>query len=323
MNVTTTQKAGAWPAFSRIKMFSPSGALLDETLLDRAIVQLQTMGFSVDEMPQARARLERFAGDEATRLAAIDAACAEENASVLMATRGGYGLSRLLPQLDFPRLAENLNTRQHLLCGHSDITSLQLALMNAGTKPRALLHGPMACFDFGPECGADTQTTAHFLRALSTGSVDVSWAVQPGDAPEQLKQGITGPVWGGNLAMVCSLLGTLWMPKLKGGILVLEDVNEPAYRIERMLLQLLHAGVLDSQQAVVLGNFSEPKPGPHDNGYSLSSAAAFLQKQLKQVPVLMHFPFGHCTPKACWFQGGAGTLSMLDDTTLRLVQTMA
>ena len=210
-----------------------------------------------------------------------------------------------------------------MLCGHSDITSLQLALMNAGAQPSRLLHGPMACFDFGAEQGADLVTVQHFQRAIHNKAVDIQWqAIGLKTHPHNAAQLIEGPVWGGNLTLLCSLLGTPWMPSMPGGILVLEDVNEPAYKIERMLLQLLHAGVLAQQQAIVLGNFCEPKPGTHDNGYTLQSAAQFVQQQLGAVPLYMNFPFGHCTPKACWFQGGAGRLAVGTDQTASLTQNL-
>ena len=309
---------------NQVVMFSPSGALMDEALLDRASAQLVSLGFNVQEMPEARFRVQRFAGDEASRSNSILQAFASQHSSLLLATRGGYGLSRLLPSLNFSHLALQLNTHKHLLCGHSDVTSLQLALLKAGARPDTLLHGPMACFDFGPEKGADPASTEHFLRAVHEKQVKIQWAADPlGSTDQQAGFQVQGPVWGGNLTLICSLLGTPWMPTVTGGILVLEDVNEPAYKIERMLLQLLHAGVLAQQKVVVLGNFCEPKPGPHDNGYTLKSAAGFVQQQLgSAVPVLMNFPFGHCTPKACWFQGGEGRLQVNADMSAELTQNL-
>jgi len=184
----------------------------------------------------------------------------------------------------------------------------------------------MACFDFGAEQGADPLTLEHFLRAVEKQAVHIEWPAEyVGLNTQQQTSAIEGPVWGGNLTLLCSLVGTPWLPSVPGGILVLEDVNEPAYKIERMLLQLLHAGVLAQQKAIVLGNFCEPKPGTHDNGYSLRSAAEFVQDQLKHVPVLLNFPFGHCTPKACWFQGGQGTLTITgghSEFNARLIQTL-
>lgn len=310
-------------SFVNLCLFSPSGALLDENLLNRAVHQLQELGFKVTEMPQTRLRHQRFAGDENARLESLQQAFKEISPAVLMATRGGYGLSRLLHQLDFQALANDLNRGQHLMSGHSDVTGLQLALLASGAQPDRLLHGPMACFDFGSEQGANPTTVEHFLNAVHCRRVDIEWnsKFHCQDVTQHETQ-LKGPVWGGNLTLVCSLLGTPWMPNIQGGILVLEDINEPAYKIERMLLQLLHAGVLQQQQALLLGNFSEPSPGAHDNGFDLQATACFLRAQLPALPVLMGFPFGHCTPKACWFQGLNGQLTINWNGKLRLQQAV-
>ena len=105
-------------------------------------------------------------------------------------------------------------------------------------------------------------------------------------------------LWGGNLSILVSLLGTPYFPQVKGGILFLEDVAEHPYRIERMLTQLLHAGVLAQQKAVVLGQFTNFKLTPHDAGFKLQSVVDGLRKQIK-APVLTDLPFGHVATKIC------------------------
>ncbi len=305
---------------NQVVFFSPSGALIDETLLDKATLHLRALGFQTREMPEARLREQRFAGNDSRRIQSILHACSISEPSVLMATRGGYGLSRLLDQLDFNTIAQALQSNRHVLCGHSDITGLQLALLAAGAPPQALLHGPMACFDFGVEDNPDPVTVQHFKRAVQWGEVSVQWqADDSGDVHKAVA--VEGPVWGGNLSLLCSLLNTPWMPEVEQGVLILEDVNEPVYKIERMLLQLLHAGVLDSQQAVVLGNFAQPQPNAHDNGYNLEAAARYLQSKLS-APVITGFPFGHCTPKSLWFQGLTGELNCLTDGRCHLIQVV-
>ena len=106
-------------------------------------------------------------------------------------------------------------------------------------------------------------------------------------------QGVT---WGGNLAMLCSLLGTPHFPKVKGGVLLLEDVAEHPYRVERMLLQLHQAGVLASQKAVVLGAFTDWKKSPLDRGYSMKTCVEHL-RAVTGVPILTGFPMGHVPTK--------------------------
>lgn len=292
--------------FDHLTLYSPSGALLCENKLDLAIRALGQYSLPIIEQPNTRARFQRFAGTDSDRIQAIEMACGISQSSLILATRGGYGLTRLLDQLDLGKLASHLNLYQHLLCGHSDLTVLQLALLQAGASASNLLHGPMACFDFGEEAGPNPETKGHFDRAVFEGRVRITW-----QAPFQqdLPDRITGPVWGGNLAMLCSLAGTAWQPRITNGILVLEDVNEPAYKLERMLLQLDQSGILNNQSLILLGDFGDCKPSEHDNGYDLDSVVALLRERI-HTPIITQFPFGHVAPKTCWFQGAQGQIEL-------------
>jgi muramoyltetrapeptide carboxypeptidase len=103
---------------------------------------------------------------------------------------------------------------------------------------------------------------------------------------------VNGIAWGGNLAMVMSLMGTDYFPRIDGGILYLEDIAEHPYRVERMLLQLMQAGVLQRQRAIVLGDFSGYRLAPADNGYDFDAMLAYLRATLP-CPVLTGLEFGH------------------------------
>lgn len=116
-------------------------------------------------------------------------------------------------------------------------------------------------------------------------------------------------LWGGNLAVLSSLVGTPYFPAIKGGILFLEEVHEHPYRLERMLTQLLHAGVLAQQKAVVLGQFTNYKLVPHDKGFKLASVVEWLQRQIK-APVLTGLPFGHVATKVVLPVGEKVTLAV-------------
>ena len=107
---------------------------------------------------------------------------------------------------------------------------------------------------------------------------------------------VKGTLWGGNLCIVNSLLGTPHWPKVKGGILFLEDVNEHPYRVERSLLQLHQAGVLDAQKAIVLGEFTNYRKSPLDRGFTLKTVLAHL-RTLTKTPILTGLPFGHVPTK--------------------------
>jgi len=146
-------------------------------------------------------------------------------------------------------------------------------------------------FDFGAP-KVDDLTTALFTETLR-GELEILSFEAPDADPVDAR----GVLWGGNLAMVASLVGTPYMPRVRGGILFLEDVNEHPFRIERMLSQLLHAGVLAKQKAIVLGRFTEYRLGKNDNGYDLDSVVAWLRDNVK-VPVVTGLPYGHVKVKA-------------------------
>jgi muramoyltetrapeptide carboxypeptidase len=120
---------------------------------------------------------------------------------------------------------------------------------------------------------------------------------------------VKGVLWGGNLAIVAALAGSPWMPKVRGGILFLEDVHEHPYRIERMLTQLLYAGVLQKQKAIVLGHFTNWVPVPHDKGFRLNTVVEWLRRQV-DAPVLTGLPFGHVPTKVCLPVGAKVTLAV-------------
>ena len=296
---------------AHIYVYSPSGAVRDRAAFRRGVQRLRRMGHQVEVDTAALARLQRFAGDDATRLAAI-ARAAASGADVALISRGGYGLTRLLPALPYKAIARAVE-RGTQFVGISDFTALQLALLQqTGAVTWA---GPALCEGFGVadaaddadghgpragEGGPDEIMLACFDDLISGSGEGTGWRLPAGDlAALNGRDGLLArraTLWGGNLAMVVSLLGTPWWPQVKGGVLFLEDVGEHPYRIERMLAQLLHAGVLARQKAIVLGQFTEYKLTPHDRGYSMAKVVDWLRSQLK-VPVLTGLPFGHVPTK--------------------------
>jgi muramoyltetrapeptide carboxypeptidase len=272
-------------------LFSPSGVVAQGVRLKRAVKQLAALGFTATLDESALARQQRFAGADALRLAALHRV-AQAAPSVAMGSRGGYGLTRLLDGVDWPLLARSVE-RGARWVGHSDFTALQLGLLAHGGAPS--WAGPLAADDFGrsaAEGGPDDVTAACFAEAMSGELEAVGFRTEPGFDGV----GVSGRLWGGNLTVLLSLLGTRHWPKIKGGVLFLEDVGEHPYRLERMLLQLHQAGVLQAQKAVVLGAFTAWRKSPLDRGYTLKSAIAHL-RSVCAVPVLTGLPFGHVPTK--------------------------
>ena len=103
---------------------------------------------------------------------------------------------------------------------------------------------------------------------------------------------VEGPLWGGNLAVLCSLIGTPYFPAIEGGILFVEDVGEPPFRIERLLYQLHLSGVLGRQRALLLGDFSQCRPSAYDNGYGLQHSFEQIRAACG-IPVIDGLPTGH------------------------------
>ena len=272
-------------------LLSPAGVIAEPAAVRRAAKRLAANGFAVQIDPAALARHQRFAGDDETRLAALHRV-ALAAPSVAMATRGGYGLTRLLDRIDWPLLANSVE-RGTRWVGHSDMTSLQLGLLaHGGARHRPITWaGPLAADNFGRDAeqgGVDEVTEACFLEAMRGELEAVGFRTEAGF--EGLE--VQGTLWGGNLTMVMSLLGTPHWPRIKGGILFLEDVNDHPYRVERNLLQLHQAGVLDAQNAIVLGHFSHWKASPLDRGYTLKTAVARVRSVTK-TPILTGLPMGH------------------------------
>jgi muramoyltetrapeptide carboxypeptidase len=279
-----------------IYIYSPSSAVGDRSAFQRGVKRLQSMGHEVEIDADAMSRHQRFAGPDEVRLQAIHRA-ASSGADVALISRGGYGLSRILGDIRYKKIAKAIANGTQFV-GYSDFTALQCALMaKTGAFSWA---GPSLCDGFGVAADAqpDDIMLACFDDLLCGQGEGTGWRQKmPGGMPTDLdsKSQLSvedGLLWGGNLTVLTSLLGTPFFPKVKGGILFLEDVAEHPYRIERCLTQLLHAGVLVRQRAILLGQFTDYRLAAHDRGYKLQSVVDWLRRKIT-VPVLTNLPFGH------------------------------
>lgn len=273
-------------------IIAPSGFLPDPAVIDRAAAVFASHRWRVVAGESVFAQDQRFAGNDELRLADLQRFATDVTLEVVVAARGGYGLSRLLDRIDFAAI----KARAPLMVGYSDFTAFNLAFLARGGVSFA---GPSAG-DFGaPEPSAFT--VEHFFGVLNAKRYAVELELQGPRAD------IAGRLWGGTLAMIVALLGTPHFPRVRDGILFMEDVNEPAYKIERMLYQLAHAGVLQRQAAIVLGDFSPVTPMPNDNGFDLAMVIERLRK-ISGVPVFTGLPFGHSPRKLTLPVGGHARL---------------
>jgi muramoyltetrapeptide carboxypeptidase len=285
---------------AHIYIYSPAGAVRDKPAFRRGIVRLKGLGHEVEIDPDVLSSYQRFAGDDATRLAAIGRAAAS-GADVALITRGGYGLTRILPALPYRALAKAVAKGTRFV-GMSDFTALQLALY--ARTGAVSWSGPALGEDFGCEAEPDEIMLACFDDLVLEQGEGSGWR-QPAPRGTEARARLAAArplrvrdavLWGGNLSVLVSLLGTPYWPEVQGGVLFLEDVNEHPFRVERMLTQLLHAGVLARQKAIVLGQFSNYRLVPHDRGFRLETVIDGLRAQLR-VPVLTGLPFGHVPTK--------------------------
>ncbi|MFP4889519.1 muramoyltetrapeptide carboxypeptidase [Paraburkholderia sp. EG304] len=273
-------------AHRTIELIAPSGYPHDPEVLHRALHRLRAQGHRVDGEEAAKRRYQRFAGTDGERAADLNrlADPSRELPDVVLAVRGGYGAVRILHGLDYEGLQRRLIDQPIALVGHSDFTAIQLALLaRAGVKT---FGGPMLMSDFGAEELSEF-TMRHFWSALTQPTLTIA-----SNTPQAQNVDVTGTLWGGNLAVVASLVGTPYMPPVQGGILFVEDVNEQPFRIERMIYQLHLAGILAQQQALVLGDFTGGKPYDYDNGYDLQAMVEQV-RSLIGIPVVTGLQFGH------------------------------
>ena len=285
----------------------------DKAAFRRGVKRLQKLGYEVEIDVDALSSHTRFAGDDATRLAAIHRAAAS-GADVALISRGGYGLTRILPGINYAAVARAIDGGMRFV-GVSDFTAFQNAVL---AKTGAVTWaGPALCPDFGSKELPDDIMEACFDDLICGYGEGSGWRLPrekvPAWTPHDDQLGLEvaqGRLWGGNLAVLASLVGTPYLPQVPGGILFIEDVNEHPYRVERLLTQLLYAGVLAQQKAVIFGQFNGYTLAAHDKGFKLQSVVDWLRCQIS-APVFSQLPYGHVETKVCLPVGADTQLSVI------------
>ncbi len=260
----------------QIALVSPSGPVAPERI-QAAVEVLHGWGLRPRVYPHVLGRHRYFGGTDEERIRDLNEAFADPANRAVWCTRGGYGLQRIIDRLDL----EEVTRRPKLIIGFSDITALHLALWRRARL--ATLHGPVAAqLDRGP----DSLTAQGVLHAMVS-SAPVSLKPDPAECT----YGVTtsgqadGVLLGGNLSLLAASIGTPDQPDLDGAILLLEDVNEEEYRVDRMLTHLLRSGALRGVAGVAIGQFT-------DCGASVADAITDRLAPLG-VPILGGLPIGH------------------------------
>jgi muramoyltetrapeptide carboxypeptidase len=261
---------------SRVALVAPAGPL-SKTDLEHAITNARDLGWEPVAGDHVLEREGYLAGEDAHRAADLNRFAAADDIDAIWCIRGGYGAMRLLHDLDFRAWKQ----RPRALIGYSDITALHVAI---GARAQLVTyHGPTAR-------SALTDFSARSLRAAV---IDQSEPCGEAESACTLHKGrARGRLVGGNLALVVSLLGTPFAPSFDDAILVLEDVNESVYRLDRMLTQLRLSGALERVAGIALGSFTDIPKDPTDAERPLMDVFAEIA-DAAGVPCLANVPVGH------------------------------
>lgn len=279
-----------------VVLLSPAGPIPDDGRVERARETVEALGLRVRIAEHAMARRGFLAGSDEQRLADLNAALRDPSVRGVFALRGGYGTMRLLPGVDYAALQAD----PKVVLGYSDLT----ALLNAMTSRAGVVtfHGPVA------SSGAWSDRVIDWLRPLLFGSQRPlvqnernAYAIRSGFA--------SGRLAGGNLSLIAALVGTPYAIDFRDAIVVLEDVDEPPYRIDRMLTQLRLADAFAGARGVLAGQWSDCDVSD-DHVYGDVKLRDVLQERLGDlgIPVLAEVPVGHIEEQWTLPIGAAATL---------------
>jgi len=273
------------PAGGTIGVVAPASPPISDELLNNGITYLEKQGFRVRIGDAVRSKRGYLAGSDEERVRDINKMFADPEIDAIIAVRGGYGCARFLHLLDYELIRRN----PKIFVGYSDITALHCAIYN---RTRLITFaGPMVAADFGSEI--NSQTEAYFWSLIMEPKPGVRLSF--GDL-SGLKFGtqrsFTGPLLGGNVAVLCSLIGSAYLPGFNRTVLALEEIGEAPYRIDRMLNQLKMYGVFDKLSGILLGQFTDCK---QDNDRPTLTLDEVFDDYLSDLayPVLDAVPFGH------------------------------
>ncbi len=262
---------------AQVALVAPAGPLARDRI-EASQDRCRTLGLEPVVTPSAAARQGFLAGPDEQRLEDLQTAFDDPSIDAVWALRGGYGTLRIVDDLSLERQRSDPIP----FIGFSDNTTLHVRL---SAQNAISFHGPHPGGDF------PTETEEFFRRVLYEARPAGLLTGRPGDpAPVSLVGGVAeGPLWGGNLSILAALCGSTSRLTAAGRILILEEVGEPAYRVDRMLLQLTRAGVLDGMAGLAIGRFTETPEGEEKAVRDVLSEFA----DRSGVPAVADLPFGH------------------------------
>jgi muramoyltetrapeptide carboxypeptidase len=295
-----------------IGIVAPASPPLSDESLHKGITYLEKLGFRVKLGEFARAKRGYLAGNDEDRVRDIHTMFSVPDVQAIIAVRGGYGCTRFLHLVDYDLIKRN----PKIFVGYSDITVLHCAIF----KRTGLITfaGPMVAADFGD--GIDPESESFFWSIIMEGTPGMP-ALFDNYVSEPLigKRGFTGPVLGGNLSVLCSLIGTTYFPDCTGAVLAIEEIGEAPYRIDRMLNQLKMNGVFERLSGIMLGQFTNCI---QENERPTLTLDEIFNDYFSQVDytVLRNIPFGHEKRKIT-LPFGAAVRYEPDDNSLVILES--
>jgi len=272
-----------------IGLISPASPIDDPAKIDKGVLYLESLGYRVLVGDSVKKNLGYLAGTDEERVSDIHAMFLNRQVKAIFCVRGGYGTPRLLRSLDYTMISRN----PKILVGFSDITALQLAIWQ---KCRVIsFHGPMVGVDMAS--GMDPFTEEMLWQVLTSDKKPKQVTFDRNESTVLSPGSSEGRLLGGNLSLLITLLGTPYLPDLRNSILLVEEIGEEPYRVDRMLTHLLNAGALKRVKAMVAGKFTDCVP---KNSATSSRSVDEILRELAgvlRVPFLSNLPFGHFPKK--------------------------
>ncbi len=269
-----------------IGIISPASSPSDLTRIESGARYLEKLGYRVEVAKNVGKYHGYLAGTDEERLDDLHYMFKKKEVKAIFCLRGGYGTPRLLEKINYNVIKDN----PKIFVGYSDITALQMAFLQK--TGLVTFGGPMVAVDFYNEVSPFTEE--HFWSML-TSNKKIGKIHQPNDEKVfQLTKGMAeGRLVGGNLALVASLVGTPYLPPMKDKILILEEVGEQPYRIDRMLNQLRLSKIFNQVNGIILGTFSDcNEADPSTRTLTLGEVISDYFEELK-IPIVYNFKHGH------------------------------
>lgn len=302
-----------------IGLINPAGVLFEQADVEMAKEAITSLGFKVKEGNHLFDRYGYLGGRDEDRVKDLNAMFADPEVDALIAVRGGWGCNRLLHMVDYRVIRRN----PKILVGYSDITSLLLAL-NARTG-LVTFHGPLGISTWN---GYSTEYFTRLLMDAEALTLSNHREMRPGNGREvdeilSINAGQSrGRLFGGNLAVLTSMIGSRFLPDFRDAILFVEEVGEEPYRVDRMLTQLKLAGILDSLSGFIFGKCTRCEPEAPDASLSL---AEVLNDHIKPlgIPAWYGAMIGHISDKFTMplgiraeIDGGTGEIQLLESAVV-------